>query len=101
VKKKGHAFACPRLFCPEIGKLGNVAWNDPVEPEGTRPLERRWPKEGPVLLERLELPEPRVLRLLQVLPWRVLLLVQPRLVQPRLVLLAPEGQWWSFRRFLR
>jgi hypothetical protein len=59
-------------------------------------LERRWPKEGPVLLERLELPEPRVLRLLQVLPWRVLLLVQPRLV-----LLAPEGQWWSFRRFLR
>jgi hypothetical protein len=63
-------------------------------------LERRWPKEGPVLLERLELPEPRVLpqvlRLLQVLPWRVLLLVQPRLV-----MLAPEGQWWSFRRFLR
>jgi hypothetical protein len=59
-------------------------------------LERRWPKEGPVLLERLELPEPQVLRLLQVLPWRVLLLVQPRLV-----LLAPEGQWWSFRRFLR
>jgi hypothetical protein len=59
-------------------------------------LERRWPKEGSVLLERLELPEPRVLRLLQVLPWRVLLLVQPRLV-----LLAPEGQWWSFRRFLR
>jgi hypothetical protein len=59
-------------------------------------LERRWPKEGPVLLERLELPEPRVLRLLQVLQWRVLLLVQPRLV-----LLAPEGQWWSFRRFLR
>jgi hypothetical protein len=58
-------------------------------------LERRWPKEGPVLLERLELPEPRVLRLLQVLQWRVLLLVQPRLV-----LLAPEGQWWSFRRFL-
>jgi hypothetical protein len=65
-----------------------------------RPLERRWPKEGPVLLEGLELPEPRVLpqvlRLLQVLQWRVLLLVQPRLV-----LLAPEGQWWSFRRFLR
>lgn len=53
-----------------------------------------------MLLERLELPEPRVLpqvlRLLQVLPWRVLLLVQPRLV-----MLAPEGQWWSFRRFLR
>ena len=48
-----------------------------------------------MLLERLELPEPRVLRLLQVLQWRVLLLVQPRLV-----LLAPEGQWWSFRRFL-
>ena len=62
-------------------------------------MERRWPKERQerqVLLERLELPEPRVLRLLQVLPWRVLLLVQPRLV-----LLAPEGQWWSFRRFLR
>jgi hypothetical protein len=59
-------------------------------------LERRWPKERPVLLERLELPEPRVLRLLQVLPWRVLLLVQPRLV-----LLAPGAQWWSFRRFLR
>ena len=53
-----------------------------------------------MLLERLVLPEPRVLpqvlRLLQVLPWRVLLLVQPQLV-----LLAPEGQWWSFRRFLR
>ncbi len=49
-----------------------------------------------MLLERLVLPDPRVLRLLQVLPWRVLLLVQPQLV-----LLAPEGQWWSFRRFLR
>jgi hypothetical protein len=34
-------------------------------------LERRWPKEGLVLLERL------VLRLLQALPWQVLLLVLP------------------------
>ena len=47
-----------------------------------------------MLLEQLVLP--RVLRLLQVLQWRVLLLVQLRLV-----LLAPEGQWWSFRRFRR
>ncbi len=53
-------------------------------------MERRWPKEGPVL------PEQRVLRLLLVLPWQVLLLVLPWQV-----LLEPEVQWWSFRRFLR
>ena len=55
-----------------------------------------------MLLERLVQSEQRpqvlspLLARLLVLPWRVLLLVQPRLV-----LLAPEGQWWSFRRFLR
>jgi hypothetical protein len=53
-------------------------------------LERRWPKERPVLLEQRVLREQPVLRLrqvLQVLPWQVLL--------------EPEVQRSSFRRFRR
>jgi hypothetical protein len=54
-------------------------------------LERRWPKERPVLLEQRVLREQpvllQVLRLLQVLPWQVLL--------------EPEVQRLSFRRFRR
>ncbi len=40
-------------------------------------MERRWPKERPVLLEQRVLLERLVLRLLQALPWQVLLLVLP------------------------
>jgi len=59
-------------------------------------LERRWPKEQPVLLERLVLLErPQVLPW-QVLPWLLLLLELPLPV-----LLEPEVQRWSFRRFRR
>ena len=83
------------MVFPKPGKLGFVVWNDPVEPERTRPLERRWPKERQerqVLLERLVQSEQRpqvlspLLELLLVLPW--------------LGLQALEEQWWSFRRFL-
>ena len=79
------------MVFPKPGKLGFVVWNDPVEPERTRPLERRWPKERQerlVLLERLVQSEqrPQVLSPLLVLPW--------------LGLQALEEQWWSFRRFL-
>ena len=87
----------PSIVFPEPGKLGFVVWNDPVEPERTRPLERRWPKERQerlerqVLLERLVQSEqrPQVLSLLLVL-----------LVLLWLGLQALEEQWWSFRRFL-
>jgi hypothetical protein len=80
----------PSIVFPEPGKLGFVVWNDPVEPERTRPLERRWPKERQ---ERLVLLERPVL-----LPERsspVLLLERS---SP--VLLALEARRWSFRRFL-
>jgi hypothetical protein len=57
-------------------------------------LERRWPKERPVLLEQRVLREQpvllqvlRLLQVLQVLPWQVLL--------------EPEVQRLSFRRFRR
>ena len=76
------------MVFPKPGKLGFVVWNDPVEPDRTRPLERRWPKER---LERLVQSEqrPQVLRLLLV----------PLLALPWLGLPALEEQWWSFRRF--
>ena len=86
----------PSIVFPEPGKLGFVVWNDPVEPERTRPLERRWPKERQerlVLLER-----PVLLGQLVLLPERsspVLLLERS---SP--VLLALEARRWSFRRFL-
>ena len=87
----------PSIVFPEPGKLGFVVWNDPVEPERTRPLERRWPKERQerlVLLERLVQSEQRP----QVLsPLLALLLL---LVLLWLGLQALEEQWWSFRRFL-
>jgi hypothetical protein len=63
-------------------------------------LERRWPKEQPVLLVQpvlLEQPgllEQRVLP--QVLPWLLLLLELPLPVP-----MEPEVQRWSFRRFRR
>ena len=89
----------PSIVFPEPGKLGFVVWNDPVEPERTRPLERRWPKERQerqerlVLLERLvqSAQRPQVLSPLLVLLWLVLLW---------LGLQALEERWWSFRRFL-
>ena len=85
------------MVFPKPGKLGFVVWNDPVEPERTRPLERRWPKERQerlVLLERLVQSEQRP----QVLsPLLALLLL---LVLLWLGLQALEEQWWSFRRFL-
>ena len=99
------------MVFPKPGKLGFVVWNDPVEPERTRPLERRWPKERQerlerqVLLERLVQSEqrPQVLSplLARLVPLLVLpLLVLPWLVLPWLGLQALEEQWWSFRRFL-
>lgn len=57
-------------------------------------MERRWPKERPVLLEQRVLREQPVL--LQVLRLRQVLLVLPWQV-----LLEPEVQRWSFRRFRR
>lgn len=88
----------PSIVFPEPGKLGFVVWNDPVEPERTRPLERRWPKERQerqVLLERLVQSEqrPQVLSPLLALLWPLLVLLW-------LGLQALEEQWWSFRRFL-
>lgn len=92
--KKKARLRVPSMVFPKPGKLGFVVWNDPVEPERTRPLERRWPKERQerlVLLERLVQSEqrPQVLSLLLVL-----------LVLLWLGLQALEEQWWSFRRFL-
>ena len=86
------------MVFPKPGKLGFVVWNDPVEPERTRPLERRWPKERQerlVLLERLVQSEQRP----QVLSPLLARLV-PLLVLLWLGLQALEEQLWSFRRFL-
>ena len=82
------------MVFPKPGKLGFVVWNDPVEPERTRPLERRWPKERQERLVPLE-------RLVQSEQNQVLsLLLVLLLVLPWLGLQALEEQWWSFRRFL-
>jgi len=62
-------------------------------------LERRWPKEQPVLLERRVLLER--LELPQVLPWQVLPWLLLLLELPLPVPMEPEEQRWSFRRFRR
>jgi hypothetical protein len=86
----------PSIVFPEPGKLGFVVWNDPVELERTRPLERRWPKERQerqVLLERLVQSEQRPQVLSPLLARLVLLVLL------WLGLQALEEQWSSFRRF--